>query len=323
MSSNRSAPSLLSLCTLVLLSLLPVGCGGSSSPTSPTTSTATVVTLTYNVTDFVSAVSSLTGTAGVQIASAPTTSGGTGFTPTTSANVINGGSRVVRLQSTSPFSTVYITVGGVDRTVSGYWLLTLSAATTDTYIVITMSRTMPKTTFNTNISLATGSGSMTTPVEVATTVLAASTGDVQVSVTWNTPSDVDLQVVEPSGERVYWGRKTSATGGTLDLDSNAGCTIDNKNNENIRWTSAPAGSYTVAVDYYKACTATLTQYVVTVNNGGTQAIYTGTFTGSGDLNVTPRTVTTFTRGGPLMTMEESLRAVLPQLGPTTPKPLWR
>ena len=323
MPSHRSACC--SICVSLILTLLvPLsGCGGSSSPTSPSSSTSTPVTLTYSITDFITGVSALSGASGVQVSSAPVSSGSPGFTPTTSANVINGGSRVVRLQSSSAFSIVYVTVGGVDRSVSGYWMLTLSGATTDTYIVITMSRSMPKTSFTTNISLATGTSQMTTAVEVSTTVLTAATGDVQVSVTWDTASDVDLQVVEPGGERIYWGHKTSAAGGALDLDSNASCNIDNKNNENIRWTSAPAGSYTVAVDYYKACTATLTQYVVTVNNGGSQGIYTGSFTGSGDLNVSPRTITTFTRGGPLMTMAEAMRAVLPQLAPTPPKPLWR
>ena len=49
-----------------------------------------------------------------------------------------------------------------------------------------------------------------------------SSGDVQVSVSWDAPSDVDLHVVEPSGEDIYYGHPASATGGQLDVDSNAG-----------------------------------------------------------------------------------------------------
>ena len=305
--------AVLSLALFLSLGVTVAACGGSSggSPTSPTTPTRP----TYAITSFITGISSIAGTAGTQISSAPIASGAPGFTPTTSSGVINGGSRVVRIQSSTAFTIVYITVANVDVIVTGYWTLTLPSATTDTYIIITMSRTMPKSMFSTNTSIASGTGQMTTPVEVATTVLSAATGDVQVSVSWNTPTDVDLQVVEPGGERIYWGHRTSATGGALDLDSNASCSIDNKNNENIRWSTAPAGSYTVAVDYYASCGVSQTQYVVTVNNGGSQAVYTGTFTGGGDFNSSPRSITTFTKGAGLMSMAEALRTILPVLPP--------
>ena len=66
-------------------------------------------------------------------------------------------------------------------------------------------------------------------------------GDVQISVSWDAPSDVDLHVVEPSGEELYYGHSTSATGGQLDVDSNPDCAIDGRQIENIRWPGrAPA-----------------------------------------------------------------------------------
>lgn len=82
----------------------------------------------------------------------------------------------------------------------------------------------------------------------------AATGDVKVSIAWDTPTDVDLWVNEPSGERIYYGHRTSATGGHLDVDSNAGCRIDNINNENITWPSgqAPNGQFKVTVHMYES-----------------------------------------------------------------------
>ncbi len=109
-----------------------------------------------------------------------------------------------------------------------------------------------------------------------------STGNVQVNVTWNTATDVDLHVVDPRNEEIYYGHTQSASGGSLDVDSNAGCAIDNKNSENIQWGStAPNGTYTVRVDYWSACSVTgTTTYTVVVNNGGVSTRFTGTFAAS-------------------------------------------
>ncbi len=80
-------------------------------------------------------------------------------------------------------------------------------------------------------------------------------GEVQVGITWDTATDVDLHVIEPSGEEIYYSHSTSETGGTLDLDSNPGCSIDGINAENIFWPEgqAPAGDYTVRVNMYSDC----------------------------------------------------------------------
>jgi hypothetical protein len=110
-----------------------------------------------------------------------------------------------------------------------------------------------------------------------------SSGDVQVSVSWDAPSDVDLHVVEPSGEELFYGHPASATGGQLDVDSNAGCTIDGRQIENVRWPGlAPAGTYTVRVDYWDACGVGRTNYLVTLRNGLSVQTFSGFFTGPGD-----------------------------------------
>ena len=110
-----------------------------------------------------------------------------------------------------------------------------------------------------------------------------SSGDVQVSVSWDAPSDVDLHVVEPSGEELYDANSASATGGQLDVDSNAGCAIDGRQIENVRWPGrAPGGSYTVRIDYWNSCGVGRTNYLVTLRNGLSVQTFTSFFTGPGD-----------------------------------------
>jgi hypothetical protein len=69
----------------------------------------------------------------------------------------------------------------------------------------------------------------------------------------------------------------------LDLDSNAACSSGPRN-ENITYgTSPPRGTYTVRVNYWSACGAASTQYVVTVRVAGqTPRTFNGTFTGGGN-----------------------------------------
>ena len=92
------------------------------------------------------------------------------------------------------------------------------------------------------------------------------TGDVQVGIVWNTPTDVDLHVTEPGGETLYFGNKNSATGGQLDLDSNAGCSIDGVNAENIFWPAgqSPVGDYTARVHMWSDCGVAATSGTITI-----------------------------------------------------------
>ncbi len=83
------------------------------------------------------------------------------------------------------------------------------------------------------------------------------TGDVQATLTWNTIDDLDLHILDPNGEEIFFEHSRSASGGKLDVDSNAGCTsnITQSPVENIFWPAhgAPNGKYVVSVVYYKYC----------------------------------------------------------------------
>ena len=138
------------------------------------------------------------------------------------------------------------------------------------------------------------------------------TGDIQVTLSWDRDSDVDLHVIAPGGEEIYYARRQSPSGGELDLDSNAGCSIDGVRNENITWPvgRAPRGRSTVRVDYWSSCNVAQTNYTVRVNNGGSVQIVSGSFTGTGDRGGagSGRTVATFDRStGPTgVTMPQAL-----------------
>jgi hypothetical protein len=72
-------------------------------------------------------------------------------------------------------------------------------------------------------------------------------GDVQVTLTWDNTADLDLHVIDPNGEEIYWDHTTSSSNGMLDVDD-----IDGFGPENIFWPKfkAPSGSYSVYVHMF-------------------------------------------------------------------------
>ncbi|MFO0748020.1 MAG: hypothetical protein U1F43_20525 [Myxococcota bacterium] len=75
--------------------------------------------------------------------------------------------------------------------------------------------------------------------------------DLRASLIWNNRNDLDLHVIPPSGEEVFYAHKQSACGGWLDVDMNVSGQTD-KPVENVRWPKgqAPAGRYRVIVQNY-------------------------------------------------------------------------
>jgi uncharacterized protein YfaP (DUF2135 family) len=121
---------------------------------------------------------------------------------------------------------------------------------------------------------------------------------VKITANWDSAADVDLHVIEPSGTEIYWGNMgPTASGGTLNVDANAGCVNTGISQEIVQWmNAAPSGTYTVRLDYYQNCGAAQTNYMVTINNGSTTLpVLTGTFTGVGDVGAlgSGTTITTF------------------------------
>jgi len=127
------------------------------------------------------------------------------------------------------------------------------------------------------------------------------TGTLVISLRWSTPVDLDLRVVAPlpdgSGSVEIWSKHgsnlppdtssntvdTNGTIGTLDFDSNAGCRIDNHDQENVVWKGVPpAGHYIVRVDAFSLCgqlsaaweaQATYNGQVLTKNDGNPADVF--------------------------------------------------
>lgn len=82
-------------------------------------------------------------------------------------------------------------------------------------------------------------------------------GPIQATLTWDQAEDLDLHVVEPDGNEIYYLNKgPSATGGQLDHDANVGCGEPNVPvAENITWEAGEPddGTYWVWVDVYNDC----------------------------------------------------------------------
>ena len=82
------------------------------------------------------------------------------------------------------------------------------------------------------------------------------TGDVQVTLRWNSLDDLDLAVTDPNGDMAFFANPSIPSGGQLDVDSNAGCMSQFENPvENIFWPpgNAPEGDYVAAVTLFTRC----------------------------------------------------------------------
>lgn len=106
------------------------------------------------------------------------------------------------------------------------------------------------------------------------------TGDVQVTLIWNTKDDLDLWVTDPEGYSIGYSSRNSPTGGELDVDANAGCVdyVSNSPIENIFWPdgAAPFGEYIIKVNYFANCgSIEPISYIVRVKVDGDVKEYQG------------------------------------------------
>jgi hypothetical protein len=99
--------------------------------------------------------------------------------------------------------------------------------------------------------------------------LQLGTGDVQATLLWASGSDLDLHVVDPGGNEIYFSNPRSPTGGSLDHDDTAGCNTTGTHVENVFWPpgAAPSGRYRVFVKNYDPCRAPA-DYELKVTVGG-------------------------------------------------------
>ena len=82
-------------------------------------------------------------------------------------------------------------------------------------------------------------------------------GKIEIGLLWHDFNDLDLHVIEPGGDKIFYGHKFSRrSAGALDVDRNAGCgSLTNQPVEHIVWSSTelPRGEYKILVHFYKRC----------------------------------------------------------------------
>jgi uncharacterized protein YfaP (DUF2135 family) len=96
------------------------------------------------------------------------------------------------------------------------------------------------------VGAADGAGGAAGFVEDEVSVFASVPAkDLRVTLTWDTPTDVDLWVTGPDGEKVFYQHRHGAQGGTLDTDVTTGY-----GPETFTQARAAPGSYRVQAHYY-------------------------------------------------------------------------
>jgi hypothetical protein len=160
---------------------------------------------------------------------------------------------------------------------AGYWVLPADVPDADSptqptfHANLSFSPTLPAKSYDLIVRASAPPGGLGPPAHVALDVeqTLPPAGALVVSLWWDTESDLDLHVVDAYGVEIWTGNINSYDpyaaspttdagawneGGVLDFDSNAGCVLDGRCNENVVWSvGPPAGNYVARVDAFSLC----------------------------------------------------------------------
>jgi hypothetical protein len=106
--------------------------------------------------------------------------------------------------------------------------------------------------------------------------------DIEANLQWSTADDLDIEITDPRGEKVFYLKPRIPSGGSLNTgDNNPGCYLaSGGTQEEISWppATAPKGQYVATVRFFSRCTDTFPPVPFTLTlkiKGQTQTI-TGT-----------------------------------------------
>ena len=183
---------------------------------------------------------------------------------TVNDRVLSGGLNFVTVRSNVEYIKFYIYVRGIP----GYYVYVPSGYTRDgdlyVYTIpLLYSEGFTAAVHHLIIVGVRATGETTTETEKEIIRVDSQSGDLNINLTFSQAKDVDLHLYLPDERHIYYGNRgyyyTNANGEQvqwgLDHDSNAGCNIDNLNNENIfiPAEAIQAGTYTVKLDMYSNC----------------------------------------------------------------------
>lgn len=206
---------------------------------------------------------------------------------------LTGGMNFVTIVSRDVYKQFFVGVQGV----SGYWIVIATLVSSENGYYTYYIPIMYSTSYNTNIIMIIcgekEDGNVTEKTEAEVTHVDSEISDLNLNLTFSNAKDVDLHLYTPSGKHIYYGARggsyTTSDGETitygLDHDSNAGCFIDNLNNENIYIPAEliEAGTYRVVVDMYSNCDTSIptSWSVVARYRGGVVPVLSGRNPASG------------------------------------------
>lgn len=176
-----------------------------------------------------------------------------------------------------------------------------SSKNVDTFDITNIIASIEKGVAHNNNALSANEG-IGSGIENRLSSYGAKTGDVQISLAWNTIDDIDLHVKFTPGnglvDNIDWtNRIGQLSGGMLDIDMNANsAAISQTPVENIFWPpgSSPQGSFAVYVHFFRSWTGnTKVPVTVRIKNG----IKVNTFQIMAQLYSNPQIVKQFTYPG--------------------------
>ena len=159
----------------------------------------------------------------------------------------------------------------------GYWILATDVPDADSptqptfHASLAFSPSLPQTSYDLMVRAISPPDAIGPAAHAALDVQQTlpPSGALVISLWWDTESDLDLHVVDAYGVEIWAGNINSYDryavtpttdagawneGGILDFDSNGGCVIDGRCNENVVWAAAaPAGDYVARVDTFSLC----------------------------------------------------------------------
>jgi hypothetical protein len=193
--------------------------------------------------------------------------------------VTNGGTVVLHVTLSAPVDEPmfavqleadagYYTVAGVDPDHDGVY-----------DISIKVPADSEKTSMRVSVALLDAMGGAGAYQEISFDLVTSGIGDVKVTLSFDRLHDLDLHVIEPSGEEIFYQQPSSSTGGQLDLDSGAHCMPSAYNSENVFWPpgGAPAGTYRVSVQNYQQCSPGEIKFTVRIAHDDVVRTYDGSF----------------------------------------------
>lgn len=121
------------------------------------------------------------------------------------------------------------------------------------------------------------------PVNNNISDLKGQSGDLRVNLQWYTKTDLDLHVIDPCGNEIFFSKRRASCGGgagTLDLDANALFGTTSRPQENIYWNKPSKGTYTIKVDCFKWRENSMAplSYNITIIDKGVRTDKRGTIT---------------------------------------------